>query len=137
MFIQTVPKEEIVTLVTQAVKNAKQEILVTMLMSEEIAQPLPKSYRNLLKEKVKKGIVLQRLGFGSEEEYNSVKTLYPIVSGKYTFRYLKNISEYQRLIVIDKKQLVFGVDGIFMRSEYQPLILVFIDYFFKHFRKAI
>ena len=135
--VEYVKKDNIVSAVKKSVMKARKEIIATMLLSEDIKQPLSPSYHNLLRQKLKKGVVIKRLGFGSEDEYNKVNTLLPMSSKGYTFRYIKDISMYQRFILIDKSYLFFGTNGVFMQSTYKPLISVFVKYFLIRFKYAV
>lgn len=134
--IQLVDKKNIVQLVTKEVGKAKKEILATMLLSEEIVLPLPSSYHALLRRKVKNGISLKRLGFGTKGDYNAIREKYVIDSKRYTFRYTKSVKDYQRLIIVDGSSLFFGVNGLFFQSTYRPLVTVFSQYFLQFFKEG-
>lgn len=136
MLIKQVNKKEIVLMVQKAVGKSKQEILATMLFKEERENPLPNSYHNLLKNKLREGVKIKRLGFGEKVDYTLIKNRLVMPSKNYQFRYTPSISAYQRLLIIDKKNLFFGIDGEFFQSSYKPLIKVFINYFIGVFRKG-
>lgn len=135
MLFQIIQKKEILRQVKKTVSLARREILATMLLREEIVNPLPVSYFNLLNKKVGKGVMLKRLGFGRKEDYNNIKSKHNF-RNNYNFRYNTEESEYQRLIIIDRKKLFFGKNNVFFKSEYKPLIKVFLNYFLDYFKKA-
>ncbi|MEK7186180.1 MAG: hypothetical protein AAB675_02350 [Patescibacteria group bacterium] len=127
--IKSIDRKKIVECVRKEVKKANKEIIVTMLLSEEIENPLPRSYHTLLQKKVQQGILVKRLGFGTKEEYNQINFMYKFNSKNYIFRYEADINYYQRLIIIDGKLLFFGVDDMFFQSSYKQLIEAFLSYF--------
>lgn len=122
--------------VIREVKKAKREIVATMLLREERENPLPNSYHTLLKKKLKEGIRIKRLGFGTKEDYNKIVKKIGVSKGNYLFKYIKEKNRYQRLIIIDQKKLFFGTNGLFFQSDYGPLIKVFLDYFTENFNKG-
>lgn len=136
MLLTAINKRDILKEVKKNIGQAKKEIIATMLLSEEIKKPLPKSYFNLINERVKQGIVFKRLGFGSKEDYNRVKEKFGAQASNYIFKYNSKESKYQRLIIIDRQTLFFGVDGLFFKSTHKPLIEVFLKYFNINFKKG-
>ncbi|MEX2007331.1 MAG: hypothetical protein WD992_01020 [Candidatus Levyibacteriota bacterium] len=136
MIINIVNKKKIIRLVKESIKESKKEVLATMLLQEEIENPLPSSYHALLQKRAKKGVKIKRLGFGSKVDYNLVKNKLSMPARNYQFRYVPSISTYQRLLIIDRKILFFGIDGVFFQSSYKPLVKVFVDYFTKVFKKG-
>ncbi len=51
------------------VKLAKQEILATMDIAEELKKPLPLEYFFLLDKKMREGITIKRLAFGTVTQF--------------------------------------------------------------------
>lgn len=135
MLFKLVDKKDILRKVRESIKQARREIIATMLLREEMTNPLPTSYFNLLKKKVEDGVTFKRLGFGRKEDYNKIRQRVHINRNNYTFRYISQVSKYQRLIIIDRKELYFGANGLFFQSIYSPLIKVFLNYFLKYFKK--
>jgi len=135
MLLQKIKTTEIVSEVKNHVSSAKKEILATMLLSEEVSIPLPKSYHVLLQQKVHSGVILKRIGFGKKKDYDTIKKREEL-TGRYIFRYCLALSDYQRLIIIDREVLFFGIDGSFFKTTYKPLVKVFSTYFLEQFRKA-
>ena len=129
-----IDKKDIVKEVMKAVGDSKKEIIATMLLTEEISVPLPISYHEILKKKVENGVMIKRLGFGTREDYNEMKKRLFMKSKRYHFRYISQVSQYQRLLVIDKNILFFGIDGSFFRSSYKPMVNAFLVYFKELFK---
>lgn len=136
MLLTAINKKDILKEVKKSISQGKKEIIATMLLSEEIKKPLRISYFNLINNKVKQGIVFKRLGFGKEEDYNKIRQKLAIRERNYIFKYNSKESKYQRLIIIDRQTLFFGVDGSFFKCTYRPIIKVFLNYFIKHFKKG-
>ena len=136
MFFQIIQKEDIIGQVKKNISLARREILTTMLLKDEIVNPLPASYFNLLYSKIKKGAILKRLGFGRKEDYNKIREKHKFNSVNYKFRYITNELKYQRLILVDRKKLFFGINDLYFVSKHKPLIKIFVDYFDRSFRKG-
>jgi hypothetical protein len=135
MILSQISQEKIVEIVMKEVSKAQNEILTTMLLSEEKMNPLSAQYHTLLQRKVKKGIQLKRLGFGSVRDYKEQLDKYTF-TGFYDFRYHDMISAYQRMILIDEKVLFFGINNLFFTTENKDIIKGFKDYFVTHFQGA-
>ena len=136
MLFEQVDKNNILKVVRKNLNKAKKEILVTMLIAEELDNPLPLSYFTLLKKKVNEGVFLRRLGFGRKEDYNKIKEKNKLESNNYEFRYIVKEFEYQRLIIIDGKKLFLGIDGLYFTSTCEPFVEVFLKYFNYNFKKG-
>lgn len=136
MFFKIVSKKNIVKDVMHEIGTAQKEIIATMLLSEEIGQPLPKTYHSLLKKKLDEGVMIKRLGFGTREDYNTIKHKYNYQSKQYSFRYRIKLSDYQRLLIIDKKRIFFKVGTIFLESSNRSIVAVFITFFKKQYKKG-
>lgn len=134
--LKSIDKKEIVKLVTKHIKDAHLEIMATMLLREEILNPLPSYYHALLKKKIEQGVQLKRLGFGIKKDYVTIKRRIGLVNKNYIFRYSKDSSLYQRMMIIDRSKLFFGVENSFYFSIYKPLIMVFLQYFDSLFKKG-
>ena len=136
MLLTVIDKRHILIEVKKSISQAKKEIIATMLLSEEIKKPLPKSYFNLINNKVKQDIVFKRLGFGKEEDYNKIRQKLFIRESNYIFKYNSKESRYQRLIIIDRQTLFFGADKLFFKCIHKPLIDIFLRYFYINFKKG-
>lgn len=136
MLIQSIDKKEIAKLVAKSIKDAHSEIVATMLLREEILNPLPSSYHTLLKKKTEQGIQFKRLGFGIKKDYVTIRRRIGLVNKNYIFKCNKDNSLYQRMIIIDRSKLFFGVENSFYFSIHKPLIMVFLQYFSAFFQKG-
>lgn len=134
--IKIVDNKNIVEKVKKELEKAKREILATMLLQEEFISPLPASYHNLLRRKVKQGAILKRLGFGTRVEYAKIKERYKIDSKNYFFRYRTDLSKYQRLLIIDREKLFFKAAETFFETQNKELINSFVKYFIKEFKEG-
>lgn len=134
--IKVINKKDIFGLVKREIKSAKKEIVATMLLREERESPLPNSYHALLKKKLGAGVQIKRLGFGRKVDYTVIKQRLVMPSKNYQFRYTSLVLRYQRLLIIDRKMLFFGMDGVFFQSSHKPLVEVFFQYFTKAFDKG-
>lgn len=123
-----ISKEDIVKTVISGVRGAHQEIVMTMLLAEEIKNPLPSAYHALILEKLKEGVSIRRLGFGNEEDFGQVVDRLGIRSPNFRFDRINNISYYQRMILIDKNTLFFASGEHFLRSDDLSLIELFLRY---------
>lgn len=136
MIFKIINKKEILREVKKSISLAKEEVLATMLLKDELRDPLPAFYFHLLRKKVYGGIFLKRLGFGTKEEYNKIKERNKLENNNYEFRYIIQESEYQRLIIIDRKMIFFGIEGLYFTSKHKSLIKIFLDYFDRNFKKG-
>lgn len=104
--ILEVDSGNIVSLVKETVGRAKTEILATMHLDQEITSPLPTVYHQLLERKMSEGVILRRLGFGTRKDFEQVEGLYASNSDNYDFRLHEDVDAYQRMIIVDKEQLL-------------------------------
>lgn len=135
--MQSVTKDEVVGLVTITIEKAKKEILATMLLAEELKQPLPASYFAILNGKIKQGVNIKRLGFGTQEAYNQIEKKINIVDKQYLFRYKTDTVLYQRMILIDRTYLFTKIGEQFIFSKDKYIIKGFLEYFNKQFKKGL
>lgn len=125
---QPINKEDIVKTVTGEVGEARQEITMTMLLSEELVSPLPRTYHDLILQKLLEGVEIRRIGFGNEQDFNQVVNRLQVESPNFRFDQISDISLYQRMILIDKSKLFFSLEDGFYRSNDPSLIDIFSRY---------
>lgn len=135
MLIIPVNKNKIIKEVRNEIADARKEIFATMLMSDELGKPLPESYHRLLQKKTEEGIYLNRLGFGTKEEYNQINKNYTFTKN-YKLVCVSDLKEYQRLIIIDREIVFFAIENRFFKSTYSPIIRAFLDYFESKFKEG-
>lgn len=129
MLITQIESSHIKELVMQSIASATNEILATMDMAQEINQPLPDTYYDLLSQKLEQGVVIKRVGFGTESEFEKIRNDHPSGSPNLLFKHIHRLKNYQRMITIDGRLLYFGVGDQFFKTEYLPIINAFKEYF--------
>lgn len=118
--------------VIDIVKLAKQEILATMDLNEELEKPLSAEYFSLLNKKMQEGVVVKRLAFGTDVDFKTFNNKNDIHSENYEC-VLTGSENYKRMILIDQKYLFFveeteGGRNFFFTTE-KKCIKKFLDYF--------
>lgn len=129
-FLEIVDPTRIVSEVKATVADSRKEILATALLLDELANPLPPSYHQLLREKTRGGVQITRIGFGNKEQAQRFQDLYPFDSENYSFALNPNVAQYQRMIIIDSRDLFFKVGETFVHSKHSLLVEAFRKYFF-------
>jgi sugar-specific transcriptional regulator TrmB len=118
------------------VKRARKEILVTMDLAEEERTPLPQEYFILLKSKIKKGVMVRRLAFGSKKAFMKFKEKHgqEFKESNYECRLITS-GGYQRMLLADRKELLYAKERKGERKYWysrNPIqIKKFLDYFKK------
>jgi hypothetical protein len=113
--------------VIRAVTKAKNKIQMTMLLNEELNAPIRKEYFDLLNEKSRNGITIERICFGSCDEFNKFKSINYFHNSNY-YNYLAN-EKYLRMILIDDSDLFFKINDIFINTQNEDLIFLYSNYF--------
>ncbi len=101
-----IKKENIRHEVMSQIQKAKNEILATMDITEELKNPLPKKYFSLLHKKHKKGIKIKRVIFGSTKQYKHLLKEAIDKNLSFTGKHTKS-KNYKKMIMIDKTKLFF------------------------------
>lgn len=118
--------------VMEKIRLAKQEILATMDLSEELEKPLSAEYFSLLNKKIQKGVVVKRLAFGTDADFKTFNNRNDM-DGKGYECVLATSKNYKRMILIDRKYLFFAKEtgsgrNFFFTTE-KECIKKFFDYF--------
>ncbi len=92
-----IKKEDIQEKVMSEISKAEKEILATMDITEEQHSPLPREYFSLLERKIKEGIKVRRIIFGSKKFKDN-----KLFSGK-----CAKSKNYKRMLMIDGIKLFF------------------------------
>lgn len=127
-FVETVYKEEILRSAIKLIKKSQAEIIVTMDLTEEIKTPLPQDYHQLISSKAKRGIKIKRLGFGRAKDFEDLSKQYPKIKNLY-FIFAGARKNYQRMLVIDRKEAIFKVENQVIFSKFEPLVLSLVKFF--------
>ena len=106
-----------------------------MDLAEELAGPLPEEYALQLQTKLNEGISVKRLAFGSEEDFSKFTLVDRASGSSYTLKHVSGGS-YQRMLLVDKKELLFALDQDgkreFFYTNCPSIVGVFLSYFQKH-----
>lgn len=106
------------------VRGSAKSIYMTMDMQEEIDSPLPKTYHDLIEQKAKRGIQIHRYMYGKKTIFNKMMKLYKGVK----IYYGGTLNNYQRMLIIDKRIGMFGLNGSIYITQFDPLIKSLLDY---------
>lgn len=128
-FEDSIDETEIVHTVMSAVGGSTTSIWMTMDLAEELISSLPTSYHLLLSQKLDKGIRITRVGFGTEQEFLQIAQTRSFPSENFTFIHNPNMSDYQRMILLDEGTLFFRYGGVFFRSIDPTMVEKFQLYF--------
>lgn len=114
------------------IKLAKQEILATMDLAEEIEKPLPPEYFSLLQRKIETGVKVIRLAFGSVTDFEIFNQKYNITDKNYKCVLVKS-ENYKRMLLVDSKKLLFAIDNRNERRFFYSEDPQYIRKFFRYF----
>lgn len=124
-----IPPEHIVEKVMAALAVAQKSVRATMLLSEELSQPLPVAYFALLESLLQRGVVIHRQAFGTPEELEKFAWKDPCKDYPQYHVKLQEVKPYRRMILIDGKKLFYKEDGVFHFSEAPEVISELFQYF--------
>lgn len=140
--IKFIPENQVLPLALRLVRQSKKSLYLTMMMREEL-RSVSKDYLDTLREKIKQKIVVNRVGFGTKQEYKEALRLFEFkrIPPNFSFRYLPLTRESQRLLISDEKEMVFAVylgkkKKLVFYTDYKPIIKAFLTYFKENFKKA-
>ncbi len=123
--ITAVSKSEVVQRAVELVKSARKTLLVTMILNREKGR-VPLDYEKALDKALKRGIKVTRICFGSQRDMLRYGLSFDkrIKTGL-----VEQVSLYQRMIVVDKDKMMFGLsNGSFYTSNNRLVIEAFTDY---------
>lgn len=123
-FCTLVEKQNVLSTAIKLVNSAKTKILVTMNTDEEIREPLPEVYHNLLTKKAGQGIKIVRYGYGTRKSFLKLRPK----SKNITFIYGGNLSLYQRMLLVDKSRGIFSLEGTVYLTKFKPLVNSLVKY---------
>lgn len=92
------------------VSESRKTVHATMMLKEE-TRNLSKEYIALMKRKVSSGLLVKRIGFGKLKDFDIAcqKLGYSPVKGSGGFKMCSNINFAQRMLIADKKKMLFAV----------------------------
>ncbi|MFH0773777.1 MAG: hypothetical protein V1922_05705 [bacterium] len=123
-FCRSINKKNAVQNAMKLVRSSVKSVHMTMDMQGEIDSPLPKTYHNLIEQKAKQGIQMYRYTYGKKTLFNKIKSSYKGVK----MYYCGTMNNYQRMLIIDKKIGMFGLNGNIYFTRFEPLIKSLLDY---------
>ena len=126
---QAITGNEIVRTVMNEVGSAENSIVMTMDMAEELGSPLPVAYHELLGTRLREGVQITRVGFGTPQDAEQIAQTRTFDSPYFTFLQNDNATDYQRMILVDGNTLFFRYNGVFYRSTDGDIIEHFKQYF--------
>lgn len=106
------------------VRSSKKSVVVTMHVDEELKQPLPDNYHQLLERKARDGVRVVRYGFGSKKAFNTLKRKY----SKIQFYYAGSLARYQRMLVVDNSGALFRLHGVTYKTMFSHLAHALVEY---------
>lgn len=139
--IQYIKNNQVNKIATELIEKSKNSLLLTMILNDEV-NTVSSSYINLIRRKVEQGILVRRIGFGTKSDYK--KALIPyreiLSSKKFIFKHSPDFSSAQRLLISDKKEMLFAVyikrkDKLVFYTKSKEIINGFVNYFNKIFDK--
>lgn len=133
---EEIDKSDIFQRAMSIVKTAKQEILATMDLAEEIEKPLPLEYFSLLKKKIAIGVKVIRLAFGHMDDFETFNQKHRIKNKNYECILAKS-KNYKRMLLVDYKKLLFAVDNKNKRRFFYTTDLQYIQKFSQYFHKEL
>ena len=89
-----------------AIRKAHASMYVTMLLAEELKDPLPKTYFKLIVKGIEAGVKVERLAFGTKQELRRFSARENFIHPGYLLS-LASDMDYRRMILIDQKKLFF------------------------------
>lgn len=133
--IKLVLENNVLALGMKLVKRAKKSLDLTMMLDDELTTT-SKEYTNLLKKKINQGLEIRRIGFGDEKGYQkALKQLgFETLPDNFFFVLCSDTSLYQRLLISDKKKMLFAVytdknKKMVFYTKCKQIIDGFINYF--------
>jgi hypothetical protein len=94
------------------IEASQREIFATMDLAQELIDPLPDWYYQLMLEKLKKGIKITRIAFGSECDFLRFLSKHTQLSDFENYQCLLGgviLKNYYRMLLTDREKLMFAV----------------------------
>lgn len=89
------------------VRSARSTIRMTMEAREELESPIPEPYFALLREKMEAGVMVTRVGFGDEKDFEELASRVRIDSPQYAFVKTRS-DDYRRMLLVDDRKLLYS-----------------------------
>jgi hypothetical protein len=118
------------------IEASQREIFATMDLAQELIDPLPDWYYQLMLEKLKEGIKITRIAFGSECDFLQFSSKHTQLSGFENYQCLLggiNLENYYRMLLTDREKLMFAVqipvEFLFLFTDESKYIEKYEEYF--------
>jgi len=139
--INFIPEKSILPTAFRLVEKSKKTLYLTMILKEEL-KTTSDEYLALIRRKILEGVLIKRIGFGSQEDYEKgLAQLGVRLSKNFYFKHCPDLRKAQRLLISDKKEMIFAVyidrkRKVVFYTRYKPLIRAFVAYFKEVFRNS-
>ena len=122
--------------VMSIIRSARQEILATMNLSEEVRDPIPFEYFSLLNERMKGGVRVVRLAFGTATDFEIITQRHKVRNKNYKCC-LAATKNYKRMLLIDHKHLFFAIENGGERRFFYTTNSQYIKKFSQYFHREL
>ena len=136
MLEQLQNKEQAINKARSLIETSKIKIFATMNLTEELIDPLPDWYYQLMLDKLNKGIKITRVAFGSQGHLSRFSSTYPELSNHQNYQvslHDMTLHQYYRMLLIDESKLMFApqipYSRIFLYTDEKELIETYRNYF--------
>lgn len=140
-FLTVLSPEKVLSKALNIVSDSEKVIRATMLVGEDIKQPLPIIYHKEVQKSLGRGCAFKRLAFGSRQQIKLLSPEYKEASGDYRLRLFSDARLYQRLLIGDQKEALFKIEdsnrqSLICYTKFGKLVEALIDYFEKLYTQA-
>lgn len=129
--IECVPTSAIVGRALRLVHEAQRRLRATELLTSPL-RPLPQEYMLAVQEKLDAGVILERIAFGTKEQFAAFQKLGFVKGPQYLLR-RADAKHFQRMLIVDDREMLFAVDiggsQLFFYTDEAPLVSEFVHYF--------
>lgn len=108
--IREINKNHVLRIAMKLVRESKKTVHGTMILKEE-TRNLSKEYFTLMNKKVSSGLRVKRIGFGTHKDFAIARQQlgYSSVIVRGGFKLCSNTNLAQRMLIADKKKMIFAV----------------------------
>ena len=136
--IEHIPTEAVMQKALALVRGAQSRLRATELLRDPL-RPLPAEYLHALDAKLREGLDMQRIVFGSEKLCQDFQHSVPLQHPHYHLR-RSDPSLYQRCLIVDDQRMLFAVEKedlrLFFFTDDSAVVKSFVEYFERVFDAA-
>lgn len=109
--MREISQTEVLAIAKNMVASATASIRMTMQATEEAEDPIPSEYFELLERKMREGVHVTRIGFGSVSQFASLAS--SVLGRALNYKFIRTDSpDYHRMLLVDETRLIFAIpDG--------------------------